>query len=316
MPSRRGSLLHERVLPLYEMAFHERFREAHGNAFEDFFCEVMEHAYPDGDFVRVRPWGSEGDRKNDGYIHTERKLFAVYGPWKPTAAEVCAKVTSDFEGAVPHWQEWFGEFVFMHNDPQGVGPQLMEKILQLDSREEGLAVRQWGRQALKDRALALADERLRQLFPGVPSVDDFFSPSEEHIQRLIDQLARKPVPTASDVTPPPADKIEFNGFSGATEHLIKLGMSPSQTVRELFGKSFFDHTRRDRIAADFTAKYQELRASGYGPDDIYSELKAWAGGVGPKSSEHEVAVYGILTYFFEECDIFLRPERPNDDLAD
>ena len=78
----------------------------------------MEHVHPDGDFVRVRPWGRMGDQKNDGYIQSTRQLFAVYGPRSPTSAEVRAKVTSDFEGALPHWEEWFNEFIFVHNDPE------------------------------------------------------------------------------------------------------------------------------------------------------------------------------------------------------
>ncbi len=39
----------------------------------------MEKRYP-ADFLRVRPWGSEGDRKNDGYLRSERILFQCYAP--------------------------------------------------------------------------------------------------------------------------------------------------------------------------------------------------------------------------------------------
>lgn len=303
--------MQERVRSLYAYAFRDRFRGAFGTAFQDLFSEIMEHVHPDGDFVRVRPWGSVGDQKNDGYIKSSRQLFAVYGPRRPTAAEVCTKVTSDYEGAVPHWEKWFGEFIFVHNDPDGVGPHLARTILELDARIDGLVVTQWGMEPIQTRVLGLDSERLRLLFPDVPTIDDFFEPSMPEIESVIEQLAlaRSPLPAEIDVRPPPPDKLDFNGFSEDVRTLITLGMKTSPRVGMLFQPRLFDPTARDRIAAAFRAKYAELRASGMFPDQIYDELRTWIGGVGAKSSSREVAVYGILTYFFEECDIFLRPEE-------
>jgi hypothetical protein len=40
----------------YEVAFERDFLKKGGNAFQDFFSEIMEKCHP-GDFVRVRPWG-------------------------------------------------------------------------------------------------------------------------------------------------------------------------------------------------------------------------------------------------------------------
>ncbi|MGI8514250.1 MAG: ABC-three component system protein [Acidimicrobiia bacterium] len=301
--------MQERVRGLYAYAFRDRYRGAFGSAFQDLFSEIMEHVYPDGDFVRVRPWGNVGDQKNDGYIRSSRQLFAVYGPHGPTATEVCSKVTSDYEGAVPHWEEWFEEFIFVHNDPDGVGPQLARTILELDARVDDLSVTQWGMEPLQTRALNLDDDRLRLLFPDVPTIDDFFEPSMPEIERVIEQLARSPLPADTDVRPPPPDKLDFNGFSDDVRSLFFLGMKTSPRVGLLFQPRLSDPTARDRIAAAFRAKYANLRSAGLYPDQIYDELRTWVGGVGPKPSSREVAVYGILSYFFEECDIFLRPEE-------
>ncbi len=135
------------VVGIYAMAFRDRYRGSYGAAFQDLFSAVMEQVHPDGDFVRVRPWGNIGDQKNDGYIYSTRQLFAVYGPRRPTAADVCNKVTSDYEGAVPYWEEWFSEFIFVHNDPEGVGPQVVKTILKLNARVDELKVnqREWSR---------------------------------------------------------------------------------------------------------------------------------------------------------------------------
>ena len=294
------------------MAFRDRYRGSHGNAFQDLFSDIMEQVYPDGDFVRVRPWGNLGDQKNDGYIHSTRQLFAVYGPRNPTATEICSKVTSDYEGAVPHWEEWFSEFIFVHNDPDGVGPQLVRTILELDKQVHDLAVTQWGMEPLQTRVLSLSTERLKILFPNVPSIEDFFEPSIPEISNIIDQLVRQPLPSAVDVRPPPPDKLDYNELSDAVRELITLGMKTSLHVQKLFKPRFFDPNARDRIAEALRDKYAELRAAGKSPDQVYDELRTWIGGNSPKSSRQVVAVYGILSYFFEECDIFLRPEEVTD----
>ena len=181
--------------------------------------------------------------------------------------------------------------------------------MNLDGRVETLDVTQWGMEPLQTRVLSLSDDRLRQLFPAVPTIEDFFEPSAPEIEALIAQLARQGLPTQADIRPPPPDKLDYNGFSDPVRELISLGMRSSPSVQSLFQPRFFDPTARDRIAGSFKAKYAELRAAGKFPDDIYDGLRTWAGGVGPKSANREVAVYGVLSYFFEECDIFLRPEE-------
>jgi hypothetical protein len=301
--------VHERLAGLYAMAFRDRYRNCYANAFQDLFSDIMEQVHPDGDFVRVRPWGNVGDQKNDGYIHSTRQLFAVYGPRSPTAAQICNKVTSDYEGAVPHWEAWFSEFIFVHNDPDGVGPHLVKTILELDARVNDLTVTQWGMEPLQTRVLALSIERLKALFPHVPTIENFFEPSAPEISKVIDQLARQALPAAVDIRPPPPDKLDYNGFSEAVRMLITLGMRTSPHVQQLFQPRFYDPTARDRIAAAFRYKYAELRAAGRFPDEIYDELRTWVGGLGVKSASRDVAIYGILSYFFEECDIFLRSEE-------
>jgi hypothetical protein len=63
----------------YELTFKVAFMEKKGEEFQNFFSTVMEKGYP-ADFIRVRPWGNAGDRKNDGYLRSQRILFQSYAP--------------------------------------------------------------------------------------------------------------------------------------------------------------------------------------------------------------------------------------------
>src|SRR5208337_4018326 len=104
-----------------------------GNAFQDFFADIMEKRYP-GDFIRVRPWGNVGDRKNDGYLKSERTLFQVYAPNEMAAAAAIAKIEEDFTGALPYWQQYFDKWVFVHNAYDGLSPQIVAKLLELEQK--------------------------------------------------------------------------------------------------------------------------------------------------------------------------------------
>ena len=83
----------------YELVYERNFLKFKGNEFQDFFSSLMEKCYP-GDFQRIRPWGKFGDRKNDGYLKSQRTLFQIYAPNEMKSAEAVAKINEDFYGAL------------------------------------------------------------------------------------------------------------------------------------------------------------------------------------------------------------------------
>ena len=96
----------------YEQKFENEFLRSKGDAFQTFFERLMGLAYK-ADFMACRPWGNQGDRKNDGFLKSERRLFQVYAPNEMDAAKAKAKILEDFEGAKAHWNNHFDCWVFM-----------------------------------------------------------------------------------------------------------------------------------------------------------------------------------------------------------
>jgi hypothetical protein len=70
----------------YEQKFENEFLRAKGEAFQILFERLMGLAYK-ADFMACRPWGNQGDRKNDGFLKSERRLFQVYAPNEMDAAK-------------------------------------------------------------------------------------------------------------------------------------------------------------------------------------------------------------------------------------
>jgi hypothetical protein len=121
----------------YEQAFVIAFLRAKGDAFQTFFERLMGFAYR-ADFMACRPWGNRGDRKNDGFLKSERRLFQVYGPNKMSEREAMAKITEDFDGAKAFWGEHFDKWSFVHNSDGGLPPHVQTLLLDLEKANPGV----------------------------------------------------------------------------------------------------------------------------------------------------------------------------------
>ena len=288
----------------YELRFKVAFMERKADEFQDFFCNIMELGYP-ADFIRVRPWGKLGDWKNDGYLRSKRILFQSYAPNEISSAACLTKVDEDFLEALPHWKEHFGTWVFVHNSREGLGPEVTKKLLDLQKANSPLLVTQWGFPELRSEAMGLALEALASLLGPMPSRQGMVGLGLQDLIPVLDQIGRMPPMEAPDLRPVPADKLQRNLLSGTVEELLRLGMSRSDLVRKYFS---LKPTLQDQIAESFRIRYRDVRATAATPDDIFVALQKFAGGDFIPSPPHQNAVLAVVAFFFEECDIFERPE--------
>ncbi len=126
-----------------ELKFEVLFRAAKGNAFQTLFERLMGLVHPE-DFMACRPWGNRGDRKNDGFLKSERCLFQVYAPNEMKERAAINKIKEDFEGGKKHWGDYFDKWVFAHNAMNGLPPHVQETILDLEKANTGITLEIWG----------------------------------------------------------------------------------------------------------------------------------------------------------------------------
>jgi hypothetical protein len=289
----------------YELKFENAYLRLKGEAFQDFFAAVMEKKYP-ADFVRVRPWGNSGDRKNDGYLRSRRILFQCYAPNEMTAALSLKKIKADFVGALPYWKTHFDTWVFLHNSERGLSPEITEVLLDLRAKHAPLVVTSWGFEELRQEAMALAEPELSSLFGPALTRSTMISLGLEELAPVLDHISKLTAVVVPDLRPVPPDKLETNMLSGDVQTLLIAGMSRADLVRKFFR---LKQTLRDEIAESFRGRYAELRAS-HTPDAIFAELQRLAGGDVVRDPGAQAAILAVLAFFFEECDIFERPEPP------
>lgn len=291
----------------YELRFENAFRSAKGDAFQTFFEKLMGLAYK-ADFMACRPWGNQGDLKNDGFLKSERRLFQVYAPNKLEAAKAIAKINADFDGAKAHWGEHFDKWVFAHNALDGLPPHVQKLLLDFEQANPGIKLEPWGLEELRQIYRKLTLDDLQSWFGFVPSDETKSELGFRDLQVVLETIADRPNPPLREVKDVPMGKIEANALSESVATLLKAGMAKAPLVGAFFEK-YHNETFGERVAESFRAKYQTLRGQ-FRPDQIFTELESWAGGVDRGSPKHQLAVLAVLAYFFDCCDIFEEPRGP------
>lgn len=288
----------------YEKDFIIAFLRSKGEAFQSLFERLMGLAYK-ADFMACRPWGNQGDRKNDGFLKSERRLFQVYAPNEMKAVKAIAKITEDFEGAKTYWGQHFDKWVFVHNAVDGLSPQVQKLLLDLEHANAGIKLEPCGLEELLLIFRKLTLEDLQSWFGYVPSNETKSELGFSDLQVVIKAIADRPAPPPQEVKEVPMGKIEANALSESVATLLKAGMAKAPLVRAFF-EQWHDETLGERVAESFRAKYQGLRGQ-FRPDEIFGELESWAGGADRGTPKHQLAVLAILAYFFDSCDIFEEP---------
>lgn len=289
----------------YEQKFENAFLRAKGNTFQDFFEKLMGLAYK-ADFMASRPWGNRGDRKNDGFLKSERRLFQVYAPNEMAAAKTIKKIREDFEGAKIHWREHFDKWVFVHNAVGGLPPHVQELLLDFEKENPGTKLEPWGLEELRVVFRRLSPEDMQTWFGEAPTAETKIGLGFKDLQVVLEVLANQSTPPGRTVKDVPRGKIEANALSESVATLLREGIAKAPLVEEFLGK-WHDATLGERIAQSFRAKYGSLRREDRTPNQIFAELQAWAGGTDRGAPEHELAVLTVMAYYFERCDIFEEP---------
>jgi hypothetical protein len=288
----------------YEAKFENAYLRAKGDAFQSFFEDLMSRAYK-ADFMACRPWGNRGDRKNDGFLKSERRLFQAYAPNEMTEAQAIKKIREDFAGAKAYWNVYFDTWVFVHNAVDGLPPHVQKEILEFERKNPGVALEPWGLEELRRVFQLLLRIDLESWFGYAPTSETKTKLVFEDLRVVLETIELQRVAEDRPVKDVPPRKIEANALSPAIATLLKEGMAKAALVEEFFDK-WRDPKFGERIAEAFRLKYSSLRDRST-PNQVFNDIQAWAGGAERGSAEHELAVLTVLAYYFERCDIFEEP---------
>jgi hypothetical protein len=278
-----------------------------GTAFQSFFEQIMEYAEPD--FVTVKPWGSEGDRKCDGMLIDSGTIFQVYAPEQLGVRSTKAKAEADLAGAVAAWEQ-MERWIFVTSAVgAGIPPELLAWFLELRDRHSAIEVDNWNRERLwrviEDQ---LSEAQRVSLLGAPPRAEEAAKTTAVEIQTVLNFLA------SAEVGPDPEDsfeitdlkpKLEKNKLSPQIETIAGRAIPIAREVERYLAGSY-DPNLSSTVGSRLIGRYEELTAQGITGDPAYIGLIEFAMEEPGRGGRYFWGAAGIVTYYFEICDIFER----------
>lgn len=285
----------------YGMKFQIAFLRQKGKSFEDLFSRIMGHAFP-GDFQAVRPYGNRGDLKCDGYRVSDKTVFQCYAPSAMKLANMLAKMDEDFNGAVAHWGDRMDRWSFVHNEDDGLPADATQKLVDLGTTNPDVTLDQTGYPELFAIVMALSVPQLEDLFGSVPSQRTMAQLDYAALRPVVSLIQKLSPDDNPPLSAPSTSKLDANDLTADAAELLRQGRRREPLVEQFFN-DWPDPSFGEEIAQGFRERYQALKVEDLSPDQIFSELQTFAGGMDGTPS-HQAAVLAVMSYFFERCDIF------------
>ena len=302
-----------------EMRLHVRLGESDGDAFETLFQDIGKALWSTA-FNPTIPMGSRGDLKCDGWRSDVGHVYQCYGPryGQANVSDALKKVDEDFRGAKDHWKGllkkwWFVVGLYRDKVPSEIARLMAQLTNELNVPSDILH-----RGDIVDLARGIEAGLRAKMFGGrAPGSGDMNRRATyENIGRALafirSDIARSPLepvplPTATDA------KVAFNLLPESVRHFFGISAAAAKRV-EKYIEDRADPDEGARMAAGFTARYQQLRSEGAEPAECFKQLLIFAGGA-TGDPDREVAALAIVTHFFSTCQIFDQPPGAGHDPA-
>jgi hypothetical protein len=122
----------------WKIALELKLRKCSGTAFQDFFADVMA-AKHGSDYVRIRPYGSLGDKGCDGCLQPTGDVFACYGAVNGDGGKVdylIGKMGDDYGKSVASLSTIMTGWHMVHNLVDGLPTDAVLKLNELKSADK------------------------------------------------------------------------------------------------------------------------------------------------------------------------------------
>lgn len=320
-PSIGSSLtLHEKWL--VRVLFKSQILAANGTAFEKLFTKIWPYAHPG--FRQIKPQGKRGDKKNDGYHTDTGEYYQVYAPENSSANVTAAvkKLENDFVGLKAYWDKVcpVRAYRFVFNDKyDGSFPDIelacarLKAAYGLDDCRVILAADI--ENTLFER---LTDDQILAVVGQIPGPELVKAIDYRGLRDVIEHLLHNLKPADWRVSPLIApdfeEKLVFNSLGQLYASLLRSGNRHSGDLDAFFvNQGNFLRDQIHHIFKDFYRSARQRIAGGEGDlsrsDRIFLDILQNALPRAQYTVPIENAVFSLMAYYFETCDIFEEPPR-------
>src|SRR5690606_24048315 len=155
------------------------------------------------------------------------------------------------------------KWVFVHNASDGLGPDVLARLLELNDGHDSIEVSHWGREELRQQLFELPEADIATILGPVPTRRVMMDLGLADLEPVLDQIERLPAVPPEKLRPVPPNKLDYNLLSNDAAQLLRVGMSKETLV----GKYFQRRVKlQDQLAARFRTEYERLHDSSLAPD--------------------------------------------------
>ena len=307
---------------LAHIMFQNKIYTSDAQAFENLFITIMGQRY--SNFQAVKPQGSLGDMKNDGYLIDEGTFYQVYGPedLAKSIDSAIKKLQDDFNGLLEKWDTniEIKKFYYVVNDKyKGAFPTVHQKILELKriinmlQESSGIEVGLITAKDLENIFFELSEFQIINIIGLLPNTKSIYNLNYDALNNVIEHIMALPGKSYNDdlYIPDFDEKITFNGLS----RIIKIGLQRAgfnYGDLEIYFNNNGDFLRED-IKDRFKKLYDQSKEEIKDDEENFADRRYMY--ILEKSSPNkddsmiQQAIECLMAYYFESCDIF---EQPND----
>jgi hypothetical protein len=300
---------------IVRLIFQNKIYSCNGTTFEELFTQIMQ--CHNSNFRQVKPQGQYGDRKNDGFDATTGTYYQVYAPENILTKEkdTIDKLVTDFNGLYSFWQNItpIKFFNYVVNDKyKGAYASLYEELQKIRKQYPEITVDIILSKNLEDIFMSLSENSITNIIGIIPAPDNIEF-EYDVMKEVVDYLLKIETEPQQEVIPANPDfiqKITFNNLSETVAHYLKYHRINEYAISDFFELN--SDFAKSELRNVFSGLYNEALNSISDSEDkndkvfFYIYEKAY-----PKHSKHSTAIdsaiFTLMAYYFEYCDIFEVP---------
>ena len=315
---------------LAHVYFRLRIYESNRDSFQDLINQLYTHAYG-LDFDSVRPSGSFGDKKNDGYFSDQGIYLQVYGPDNPSLDSVgrtaSNKLDKDFRGLMENialgvWPD-IQEYQFIINDNFLSPPAtLLSKRDQLFHEFNcQIPINIIGARKLELLFGKLSHDQKETVLNKALIVDEggICQLEMNALSATIDSISKQsnvPIDAPTPDTLPKVErKIEFNHLTGRIKYILQNSLYEVPRVEHYLAETSIIDTEIV-LSNHFQKLYAQAKKLDLEQNKmflfIFNETVDLVLNDNPNGLTRNAisnAAYCLMAKFFECCDIFEKPPK-------
>lgn len=300
-----------------------------GMAFQHLFTSIM--SYANTDFSPVKPQGSEGDWKNDGYNSKTGQYYQVYSPERFDEAAAIRKINEDFAGLLALWGNakvypvGVKEFYFVVNDAYritpGAYPTTYSTLESLRQKHGLIECKPFLTKDLEDVLMGLDGDKAQTIIGFIPNPAEIKVLRLDLVSEIIGHIINNPIHRSLKQTLPDPDyeeKIVFNRLHHTGSWLRDADFRRG-SVEQFFtsNSNFSRQAVRDKLKAIYeVSQIQGFADIDDGPTESDQQFEYILNEITPTPEANNQRLYKdlqdaalvIMAFFFEACDIFEEPK--------